>query len=221
MSSQQSAEIACPECGHVAEYALWSGVNVTLEPDLKDEVLRHELNRVSCAGCGELITVVTIVVYHDMEAGIMIELRPDQPEFDARFEAASDSERRETEDWAKRAVSEMGYKLRRVTSMSELIEKVRIFDLHLDDRVVEVIKTTLARGAPESVLQFVDLREKGEEGPLLVFERHGEDRHERLTLPRDIYDEMAGKMDALPQPGPDRSGNWPRVDVQFSRQFLD
>lgn len=236
MSSRQTVNLACPDCSHPARYALWTGVNVTLEPELKQEVLRQELNRVQCPECEAQFEVVTTMVYHDMEAGVMIELRPEGPEFSEQRQWSSERLREETERWAEQAVHEMGYRLRRVGTMNRLVEKVLVFDEQLDDRVIEVIKLVLSRSAPDTQLFFLGCREPreadadelgseqgdgGEAQSLLVFERHGPQRHERLTLPRDVYDEMAGKMAPLEQPGPDADGGWPRVDAHFARQFLD
>jgi hypothetical protein len=237
MSSRQTVTIICPQCGQAGQFTVWSGVNVTLKPDLKSSLLDHSLNRVCCPQCQATFRVVPNLVYHDMAAQIMITVGPDPVSDVEPIDRSStdgrptdggstdggpgtDATRKGVDEWARGAVGD-GYRLRRVATMNDLVEKILIFDAHKDDRVIEIIKCVLSRSSPDAELFFNQCEQESESEPQLVFERHGPEGFERLTLPMEVYDDLAGKMEVLPQPEPDQHGHWPTVDNRFAQQFLN
>lgn len=52
---------------------LWSTINVTLDPHLKDEVMQQRLNVFFCAHCDYRDFVDSSLVYHDMDGGYCIQ----------------------------------------------------------------------------------------------------------------------------------------------------
>lgn len=80
MTQIQFETFACPNCGSDIEARIHSSVNVTLDPDLRDDVMNDRLNTAMCSNCGAPIRVVTRVLYHDMTRRIAIWFAPDADE---------------------------------------------------------------------------------------------------------------------------------------------
>lgn len=77
MSQIQWETFACPRCGSDIEARIHSSVNVTVDPDLRDEVMSDRLNTAECSNCGTPIRIVTRVLYHDMTRRIAVWFAPD------------------------------------------------------------------------------------------------------------------------------------------------
>jgi len=56
---------------------LYTTVNVTVDPDLKVELLAGRLNRVTCPECGRQQRLETELLYHDMDRRIAIWVFPE------------------------------------------------------------------------------------------------------------------------------------------------
>lgn len=62
----QIVDATCPQCGTTHEMTLWSSVNVTVDPHLKEEVMQQRINVFTCANCGHRSFANTSLLYHDM-----------------------------------------------------------------------------------------------------------------------------------------------------------
>jgi hypothetical protein len=67
MSTGGKTDIKCG-CGNTFEGWLWQSANVTASPELKQQVLRGEMNVVRCPSCGKRFHVEAPFLYHDIEA---------------------------------------------------------------------------------------------------------------------------------------------------------
>ncbi len=67
MSLFQTIDVTCPKCSTAQQMKLWSTVNVTLDPHLRDEVLEQRLNVFFCTHCDYRGSVDASLLYHDME----------------------------------------------------------------------------------------------------------------------------------------------------------
>lgn len=127
MSDISQINDTCPTCSQPQEITLYRSVNVTLNPELKDRLLRQELTMHVCTACQTTVPLDIELLYHDMTKKQMIQI-----EFD---------------DVPQRRDRVMGlmsdYLLRKVNSLQALIEKVCIFDCELDDRVMAVLKVVM------------------------------------------------------------------------------
>jgi hypothetical protein len=130
MSKPYVETLRCPECDCSTEFTCYSSVNATHDPALKEALLRGELTRFTCPGCGHPTNVSFDLLYHDMRGKRFIWLKyPDEgvppavdPRTEPMFELAE------------------GYTFRLVTSLNELLEKIRLFDDGYDDVAMEVLK---------------------------------------------------------------------------------
>lgn len=130
MSKPYVETLRCPECGRSAEFTCYSSVNATHDPALKGALLRGDLTTFTCQACGHPTNVSFDLLYHDMRRKRFIWLKyPDEgvppavdPRTEPMFELAE------------------GYTFRLVTSLNELLEKIRLFDDGYDDVAMEVLK---------------------------------------------------------------------------------
>ena len=51
MSQEKTYRISCPKCGHEQEVSLFDSVNVGEGPDLKQALMRNQINNIHCARC--------------------------------------------------------------------------------------------------------------------------------------------------------------------------
>ena len=137
MSLQKNTLINCNHCNHEQEINLYSSVNVTLDPDLKERVIRKKLNEKNCEKCNHTINVVSGFLYHDMQNKLLLALN------------TSDED---TEDINNPFLQQQGYIYREVSSYNDLLQKINIFSHQLNDTIVEEIasdlKTTLNETVP-------------------------------------------------------------------------
>ena len=64
MSYSQKQDVVC-SCGKGFEWDLWDSVNVTTDPDLKEQILNGLMNVVVCPYCGLLFYYEKFLLYHD------------------------------------------------------------------------------------------------------------------------------------------------------------
>lgn len=130
MSATAETNVACGGCGVTQPFVYRSSVNVSLYPNLKEELLGGKLNRFKCSHCGWCGEVSVSLLYHDMENQLMIWLFPGE-----KAPAAG----------ALPIDPTMGnYRYRVVQTNNQLREKIYIFDAGLDDQIIEFYKLTLA-----------------------------------------------------------------------------
>lgn len=113
-------------------------VNTRQSPELKTRLLAGDLNVLACE-CGKRTALAATLLYHDPDRDYFCQACPGG---DAAMEAGAR---------AFEVIGRIGTQ-RLVPSQNALVEKVKILDAGLDDRVIEVLKLLLlaARG-PEHV----------------------------------------------------------------------
>ena len=202
----------CQQCGHEQQFTVWDTINVTLNPELKEQYLKSELTTFVCEKCGCKAQVVYPMLYHDMGKRFMIWL-------------AKEAEGQELDKLASFMAGQMkNYRFREVHSRNELIEKIYIFDAGLDDRIVELLKLMLVTMMEEGDKEVGELRfervEEENEEKTLIFVLLGNHAPKRTGLLFAAYDEVAARFaDALSDGGED-VGKYLRVDVKYANSLL-
>ncbi len=108
-------------------------MNVTIDTQLREQVLNESLFDWRCQSCGFAAHLVYPCLYHDMDRKFMVYLLPDV--HDARLEdKAVDDQFPELRGLRRRVVS----------TLSELKEKVLIFEARLDDMATELSKAAMS-----------------------------------------------------------------------------
>ena len=158
----------CSKCGAEFSAPDLRSINVDKDPALKAQVMDGSLFVVKCPRCGFSSLVSEPVLYHDPSQQLLI----------AYTTAGLSSEGLE------------GYTCRLVSSIGELIEKVKIFDAGLNDLLVEMCK-------------FVTCQELKKEVPMRFVRLDGADGEMTFTYPEggemqlvavgfNVYEDCAG-----------------------------
>ena len=58
MSLPEPGSVTCRACGHEQPFTVWRSLNVTLDPEQKQELLDGRLTRSTCQQCGNTVQVV-------------------------------------------------------------------------------------------------------------------------------------------------------------------
>ena len=137
MSLNTIEKIRCPKCGKESDITLWQMITVKDSPDLKEDLLKGNLNMFVCDECNEKALVPTPLLYHDEDKKIMFSFMPTSSAEETK-EAymsvlKSSKESGELENLK-------GYNLRFISDYNTLLEKILIFDAGLNDKTIEVIK---------------------------------------------------------------------------------
>lgn len=85
MSSAQEHRLKCPQCGAEQDVLVYSSINVTIDPSLRDRLLAAELNLLTCHACGNNALIDTSLLYHDMEKQFCVQYYPQDSINDADF----------------------------------------------------------------------------------------------------------------------------------------
>lgn len=125
---------SCPRCGKSSDLTIWKSVNTQLNPELKPKVMDGSLFVFHCIYCNYNQEVAYAMLYHAQQDHCMIWWIPKDEDGKQVYSP------RELETMAKKLP---GYKLRLVSSLNRLREKISIFDAGLDDRAIELLKRSV------------------------------------------------------------------------------
>jgi hypothetical protein len=167
--------LACPACGQPIDAPVTQSINAREHPALKAALLDGTLNMLECDRCGHRAPLEATLAYHDPDNSYFAVVVP--PGGDKAGEAAL------------AALVEGTRRL--VPSRNALVEKVKILDAGLDDRVVEVLKVLLlaSRGHELNAVLLFDRLEVGTLHWLLL------DRAElALASPVAGYEKLAATL---------------------------
>lgn len=64
---------------------MWSSVNVTIDPELKEQLFNAEINRFACKRCGHEAFMPVSLLYHDMEGKFCIQFYPAEQLYEEDF----------------------------------------------------------------------------------------------------------------------------------------
>ncbi|MHC1709870.1 MAG: CpXC domain-containing protein [Methanomassiliicoccales archaeon] len=198
MSKSIVYSLNCPRCGTENQVTVWDSVNVTLDPELKEQVLSGDLFQHQCPGCSFTGGIAHPCLYHDMDGKLLIYLVP--PQEDGR---ADDLAGMDANPFPAEIMD--GYIMRRVASVDRLREKVMIFDLGMDDRAIELYKWRVMEYLSDGDSGFKPVEayfDSGGEEHFVVYDERGESMliaffHDLFL---DIEKEFLPRFDKGPQP---------------------
>lgn len=146
MSNYQLEKITCPKCGHAQEIMIYRSINASLDVEARDKLLRNQLFSFTCEECGETTPLLFDCLYHDMEQGLMVWLKPEltKEELEEMNEGIRQME-------AIDPSMKVRYRYRIVKTVNELKEKLTIERENLDDRIVELVKTVYLAHIAEKI----------------------------------------------------------------------
>ena len=171
-----TVQVACPTCGLEAKVTITQSINTREKPDLKARLLAGELNVLACTRCGNTTPLETNLTYYDPDRTLFIVTTPGDEAVGER---------------ALAAIGDTGTR-RLVPSRNALLEKVKIAEAGLDNRVVEVLKVLLlaSRGDDiNAVLLFEQVDRAASTLHWLLL-----DDAQRLASPLAAYDKLAATL---------------------------
>lgn len=74
MTKIGEGELVCPECEHTQKITFWESINGTVDPDLRERLLKGEINVARCEECGEGGFLTAPLVYYDTERRFCVQL---------------------------------------------------------------------------------------------------------------------------------------------------
>jgi len=138
MTEPELHNIACPHCGKEQDAGIYDAVIVQADPELRERLLEGRLNIVTCIHCEMTFRVESSLVYHDADRGFMVHCIPAPDSRHAALQEAFVSNMREVEGMLPEGVEPP--KVHLVFSRVELIERICLLEMGLDERVLEYVK---------------------------------------------------------------------------------
>ncbi len=129
MSKSVSKSVVCPHCGKSAAAKMWTVVNVTKNPELREKIFDESLFDWRCPFCHGQAQLISRCLYHDFERKFMVYLIPD---FSLPVLDDGDLEQSFPEV--------ASVKKRVVPDLNQLKEKILILENGADDMAVELAK---------------------------------------------------------------------------------
>jgi len=185
----------CKKCGQEFQAQELRSINVAKNPSLKEQVKDGSLFMVRCPHCGESYLAGEPILYHD----------PDQHLLIAYTNAPLSSDGLE------------GYTCRMVSSIGDLIEKVKVFDAGLDDIALELCKFVTAQEMKKDVtLKF--LKMDGADGEItLTYPEKGE--MQMIVIGYNVYSDCVGIVSRNPVLK-DNAQGLVKIDQEWVSQFI-
>ncbi|MBX3158926.1 MAG: CpXC domain-containing protein [Deltaproteobacteria bacterium] len=177
--------VRCPACGVEQDARLVQSIDAQKDPEAVRQLLAGELNLLACA-CGKRTRLAARLLYTDASASFAVQACPGGEEAMAAGAAAF------------RTSGATGTH-RLVPSQDALVEKVRILEAGLDDRVVEVAKVLQLAALGGTELARVVLFDRVE-GDRIVWVMLGDAEPEALATPLSAYERLAAQLAATPPP---------------------
>ena len=185
----------CPKCGREFAAPDLKSLNVAADPTLRERVKDGSVFVCKCPVCGADCLAPEPILYHDPEHKLLI----------AYTTAGLSSEGLE------------GYTCRLVSSVGELIEKVKVFDAGLDDIALELCKFVTAQELKKNVtLKF--LKMDGADGEItLTYPENGQ--MQMLEIGHNVYTDCVGIVSRNPVLRQSAQG-LVRIDQAWVSQFI-
>lgn len=144
MSVKHTQQIACLKCKKKSDFEFYGSINTMLDPTLKQRVKNFDIFKFICPHCGSEQFVNYSFLYHQMEDKLMIFYCQDEEEVaKVRSLYADDFDTALNVQGGSETIDTTGYRRRIVIGADNLVEKIRIFDAGLDDRLLEIYKVLL------------------------------------------------------------------------------
>ena len=203
MTIQSTGQFRCRHCDKSFEVGIYSAIDVSSDPDLKEKVRDGSVFVFECPYCGTKGLYNGYMLYIDHQAKQFFSLIPEG------FPGGS------PEDPDGRYAD---YTTRLVRTPGELVEKICIFDAGLDDTAIEMVKFVTAQdlgGEPEGAMRFFCLNGADND---LIFTYPSGGEMQTVSVGFSTYEDCAAVMrrnaDILPQ------GLFPEVNAAWIDSFM-
>ena len=133
MSNVISKDVCCPKCSKTGSAHLYISINVTNDPQFREDLLSGKLLEFVCPHCGHTARYTYPLLYNDMKRRFMVYLIPEIDRFQLEDRSLEDDYR-----------NLKGIRKRLTADFNSFKEKIFIFESGLDDMAVELTKYAVA-----------------------------------------------------------------------------
>lgn len=207
----KTLNIECPKCGKQGKKKTQSRIKLSKTPGAREQMLDGSLFKWECPECKESFFMQAPFLYNDDENRFMVYFIPGFKEQSYKIPTVIKTLNDYDTDESI---------LRIAPSFVELVEKIRILEAGLDDRVVEAVKLLYsnmhAQDKGEKVLSMIF--ESCEDNGDMHFGVYLENRDFEAVLPQSVYD--LAIIDISPMFGDDPEDEFIVVDQTWLSQVL-
>ena len=217
MSLNTKQKVRCSSCGQMHDITVWNSITVNDSADLKQELLRGNINMFKCPDCGFRAVMNVPMLYDDADKKMMISFYPsdDKSVSMKLFEQMKESFK-ESEEIDKYE----GYNLRFVSDYNSLLEKILIADNGLWDKAIEVLKLLILSQEPEKEAQRSCIFGKLEDEQIEFMVKDSKENQIYISrVPLKSYKEVETELrhsGVKPY-----SFNWEYVDIDYAAALLN
>ncbi|HHX37478.1 MAG TPA: hypothetical protein GX717_05810 [Clostridiaceae bacterium] len=208
--------LQCPRCTYEQTVVVWDRVDGAAEPDLKERLLKKQLQTYDCENCGETLSVGEGLLYIDATEKLLVYRNPS-------FHDMTDAALLPTA-WIDKLNTVIGdfsewHTLRLVAHDNELLEKIHLQDHDLDDRLVELLKVALkTRYEEEQGNTIESCYFLGTDGDILLLQTEtAEQGWYMLEMPYQLYFNAERELGAAL---PEMSGRWVMIDSRWASRYI-
>lgn len=183
-------DFTCPHCQNTFEITERVAINVTLDPGLKNKVLKGKIFRHTCPNCQTESIVLNNCMYHDLEKRFMVYFMIDSPQREYMIPIGQDG------------LGDFGdnYALRLEVDYNGFRERVRMLDMGFHDMVLEIVRALLLKELqkkmPEAeALYFIGAPEGDIRFQVIV----GGKPVRNMDIDFDVYDKVEKTFDKFPE----------------------
>ncbi len=141
-------EFECPQCHHKFTINERIAINVTLDPGLKNKVLKGKIFRHACPNCQQESIVLNNTMYHDMQKHFMVYFMIASKEREYRIPIGADNFGNFAGD---------DYILRLEVDYNGFRERVRMLDMGFNDLVLEIMRALVLKELQQQLPEAEDL----------------------------------------------------------------
>lgn len=157
MTRFSEEQYKCSGCGRLVTFRCYQEINVTQNPEMKDDVVRGKIFEDTCSQCGKVNYIPYPLLYIDENQNLLIFLNAEDIR-ENPLKPVQDFLQEQKDDESAALLEKIdSYTVRIVKNPNELSEKIQIFDHNRDDRILEMMKVLMrgeiGRKAPDLKVQ--------------------------------------------------------------------
>ena len=186
-------QTVCPECGAAGEKKIKGRERFEGNADRKQAIISGEYFEWQCPGCDKRFFINSPFLYYDAQKAFMVYFVPGYKETFYKIPTVVRTDKN---------YDTHGSRLRMVSGFTSFVEKIRIFETGLDDRIVEMIKLLYInmhiQDSGEKVYDMVF--ENADENGDLYFGVYLESEDYEQLIPKSVLDNTTAEFSSMLPP---------------------
>lgn len=203
MTTVSVSTIICT-CGHSFDADVIEGIHVSRRPDLREAVLGGTFHLLECPACGRELQIDKLVAYTDFDREHWFAVAPEPAihqyrEWRDKIADSYDSTMVRCAPQIVRETWAPTMRRRLIFGLASLREKLVVFDLDLDDRVIEAMKLHMITevGVPFEFGTYLHLRSFEANDLVFEYQAVGMIEPQKIPISRAHHDRLASDPSPL------------------------